>query len=45
MSPLQKQEKLYVFRGARTLTLDALDGLAAYTVEPLYASGTTLIVR
>ena len=29
----------------RTLTLDALDGLAAYTVEPLYASGTTLIVR
>ncbi len=29
----------------RTLTLDALDGIAAYTVEPLYASGTTLIVR
>ena len=29
----------------RTLTLSALDGIAAYTVEPLYASGTTLIVR
>lgn len=29
----------------RTLTLDALDGVAAYSVEPLYASGTTLIVR
>ena len=29
----------------RTLTLDALDGIAACTVEPLYASGTTLIVR
>ena len=29
----------------RTLTLDALDGVAAYSVEPLYSSGTTLIVR
>ena len=29
----------------RTLTLSALDGIAAYTVEPLYASGITLIVR
>ena len=29
----------------RTLTLDALDGVAAYAVEPLYVSGITLIVR
>ena len=26
-------------------TLDALDGIAAYTVEPLYASGTMMIIR
>ena len=29
----------------RTLTLDALDGVAAYAVEPLYASGTMMIIR
>ncbi len=29
----------------RTLTLDALDGVAAYAVEPLYASGTMMIFR
>ena len=29
----------------RTLTLNALDGIAAYAVEPLYVSGITLIVR
>ena len=29
----------------RTLTLEMLDGVASYSVEPVYASGTTLIVR
>ena len=29
----------------RTLTLDALDGVAAYAVEPLYSSGTLMIFR
>ena len=29
----------------RTLTLEMLDGVASYSVEPVYASGTMMIVR
>jgi len=29
----------------RTLTLEMLDGVASYSVEPIYASGTMMIIR